>query len=49
VTELRRRTGKSFETCDEEASRPLATGFIDHARIFVAGSDGPPEHLVPGT
>jgi len=49
VTELRRRMGEGLEAGDEEALRPLAACFVDHAHIFVAGSDGPPEHLVPGT
>ena len=48
VTELRRRMGESLEAGDEEPLRPLAACLVDHARIFAAGSDGPPEHLVPG-
>ena len=49
VTELRRRTGECLEPGDEEALRSFAAGLVIMPCIFVAASDGPPEHLVPGT
>ena len=42
MAELSSNARQRIEACDQQACGSFAAGFVDHARIFVSASDGPP-------